>query len=133
MSANDGSGVRCTDVVRHLRELISKATPGPWCDPNPDNCLGHLECREIGYIGHLELHSPSSPFQRAEPKADYALIVAAVNALPALLEIAEVSRALIRGGYLDDEINAKNPLVLNLVDVVGDDRLPNTTFRHDAS
>jgi len=87
-------------LVGQLRELLSRATPGPWCAPNPDNCPGHLECREIGYIGHLELHSPSSPFQRADPKDDYALIVAAVSALPALLAIAEAADAILVCGDL---------------------------------
>lgn len=84
-------------TITRLRELIAAATAIPWCGTD---CHGHLECREIGYIGDIELHSPTSPFVRSESKDDAALIVEAVNALPAILDqlaaqAAEIER--VRG------------------------------------
>lgn len=38
-------------------------------------------------------------------------------------DVIDLSRMIIRGGYLDDEINARNPVVLQFVDAVGDDRV----------
>jgi len=101
-------------VVGQLRELLSRATPGPWCGAD---CHEHLECREIGYIGHIELHSPSSPFQRAEPEHDARLLVAAVNNLPALLAIAEaaaVVSAQRNGPYLMADMDATMKAESNL-------------------
>lgn len=93
-------------LVGQLRELLDKATPGPWCCAD---CTGHLECREMGYIGHLELHAPSSPFRRAESEHDARLLVAAVNHLPALLAIADaaaVVSAQRNGPYLMADMDA---------------------------
>ena len=38
-------------------------------------------------------------------------------------KLLNMVKALIRGGYLDAEIESGNPLVLNLIDAVGDDRV----------
>lgn len=78
------------DTTR-LRELISAATPLPWC------CcyFGHLECREIGDIGNIELHAPTSPYVRARSEDDAALIVEAVNAIPVLLDQLDAQAAEI--------------------------------------
>lgn len=79
------------DPIQRLRDLLATATPGPWCACTD----GHLECREIAYVTTgIEIHSPSSPFMRGEPKADAALIVAAANALPALLDVVEAAQRL---------------------------------------
>lgn len=77
-------------LIEQLQELLSKATHGPWCCCT----IGHMGCREIGYIGNIEIHSPSSPFQRAKSEHDARLLVAAVNALPALLAIAEAAAVI---------------------------------------
>lgn len=86
------------DLIDELRGLMAKATPGPWkvsetgatirashvYDPLgglPRLCTTRIT---FGYDGNAD--------QRA---IDYALIVAAVNALPALLAtLAEAERAL---------------------------------------
>lgn len=100
-------------LIEQFQELISKATPGPWCCCSS----GHMECREIGYIGHLEIHSTSSPFQRAKSEHDARLLVAAVNALPALLAIAEAAAVVSdqrNGPYLmadmDETLKAESNL-----------------------
>lgn len=69
-------------TIARWRELIAAATPLPWCCCD----FGHLECREIGDIGNIELHAPTSPYVRSESKDDAALIVEAANAIPALLD-----------------------------------------------
>lgn len=88
-------------TIARLRELIAVATPLPWCCCD----FGHLECREIGDIGNIELHAPTSPFTRAESKDDAALIVEAVNVLPAILDQLDAQAAEIERmrGDLDAE------------------------------
>ena len=68
-----------------LRQIIAGATPLPWCGPDC-HPVGHIECREIGFIGDIALHSPSAPFVRAGSESDSRLVVEAVNALPSLLD-----------------------------------------------
>jgi len=72
------------DKIKELRELLAKATPGPWSCDDSD-----LSAREIAVIGRMEIYSKSSPFCRQKAEDDAALIVAAINALPALLAVAE--------------------------------------------
>jgi hypothetical protein len=60
-------------LVGQLRELLSKATPGPW-------------------TGDRAKQGPGNA----------ALIVAAINALPALLAIAEAAELLARESFVDD-------------------------------
>ena len=65
-----------------LRELLERATPGPWewdVSPTELKALGPLEDWNLRVIGTI--------VQIGE--ADAALIVAAVNALPSLLAAAE--------------------------------------------
>lgn len=67
--------------VKALRELLAKATPGPW--QSIDNVIFSVE--------------PGGPHPLEGNCADGALIVAAINALPALLDAAEDRERLSAG------------------------------------
>jgi hypothetical protein len=93
-----------TDEIARLRELLAKATPGPWgmyngYGPCKD---GLTRCASIGRMeGHREtvLVSPLDSADLAAKHEDFELIASAVNALPALLdrlEAAERERDLLR-------------------------------------
>ncbi len=79
------------DTTTTLRELLANATPGPWTLDN-DPCAA---CREDGRdafsIRQVEGHEHAM-FSDAP---DAALIVAAVNALPALLDEIDALRAAL--------------------------------------
>ena len=73
------------ETLAELRRLLERATPGPW----------HAWDRGIGYEVHTEVeHNPircdplNSGFRETFGGPDAQLIVAAVNALPALLDAA---------------------------------------------
>lgn len=89
-------------TVQELRDLLTAAAPGPWY------LCGREGSRWIGCDPH------DSPFERsagekvwaalsvgnfAEP--DAALLVAAVNALPALLDVAEATERHHRSHHCD--------------------------------
>jgi len=76
-----------TDTQK-LRELLAKATPGPW-----ENSNGHIglyieERPEWSAIANVE-HHPDQGASADEGNSNAALIVAAVNALPDLLDEVE--------------------------------------------
>jgi hypothetical protein len=64
--------------VSDLRDLLNKATPGPWIRP-----WGTHKIHQAFGMGsdHIGL-----------PQSDLDLIVASVNALPALLDVVEAAR-----------------------------------------
>ena len=79
------------ETLAELRRLLEEATPGPW----------HAWDRGIGYEVHTEVeHNPircdplNSGFRETFGGPDAQLIVAAVNALPALLDAAAERDAL---------------------------------------
>ena len=76
-------------TLDHLAELLAKATPLPWTA----ECLGGRELGDAGILANLE--SVPSPFSRATHEDDEAFAVAAINALPALLEIALAAQVVI--------------------------------------
>ena len=89
--------------IDELRLLLEAATPGPWEQ-------GSAMPRMIGHASHDALQSwwlvarlaKVERRKRGKGVDDAALIVAAVNALPALLEAAEALKALepwIHPGY----------------------------------
>lgn len=105
------------DLVERLKALLAKATPGPWrvaeqrhTQPEPDPLSGKDRRNSI-WAGHDRQPMPvvalssvrpkntdeSWPWMIALSKDDAALIVEAVNALPALLAHLE-STASIRQG-----------------------------------
>jgi hypothetical protein len=93
-----------TDEIARLRELLAKATPGPWGMYN-----GYGPCEDgltrCASIGRMEGHRETvmvSPFDSADLAAkheDFELIASAVNALPALLDRLEAAER--RAGELE--------------------------------
>jgi len=78
-----------TDICERLRELLAKATPGPWAVDGPPH-------NQIVWSGPDDrvcfmTHSDGADVER--DKATAALIVEAVNALPDLLATIESLRA----------------------------------------
>ena len=71
-----------SDPIQHLRELLAKATPGP--------CLRRT--RSV-YRGGKCWYEDDRTDREHE---DMDLIVAAVNSLPALLDVAEAARQVER-------------------------------------
>ena len=84
-----------TDPIQHLRELLANATGGPWNDEYPEEVLAPRLDRE-GDEGPWKTVAECST-------EDAALIVAAINALPALLDVAEAAR------YTSDTVAASRP------------------------
>lgn len=101
-----------TDTA-HLRDLLSKATPGPWFDcysaihsepitrehqrlemalgdDAPDEAYDALPDARLAFF---PVQGGDTPTQQAAH--DQALIVAAVNALPALLDQLEAARRVV--------------------------------------
>lgn len=77
--------------IQELKELLSKASPLPWVTDNPNR---QLVAREVeGVYNYLANFDPadfsSSEVEGDQCDANAALTVAAVNALPRLLDIAE--------------------------------------------
>lgn len=89
--------VRCVDVVGQLRELLSKATPGPW------HFSDHVgDGTTVALIGNTFIAGPPR-MAVIDETHDCAAIVAAINALPALLAIAEAAEeACDDGPFVDD-------------------------------
>jgi len=71
--------------VKKLRELLAKATPGPWQAVNDSQ--HHRAVVRAGMAPIAEMWMVGQP--EAERHATAALIAEAINALPELLAIAE--------------------------------------------
>lgn len=86
-----------------LRELLAKATPGPWQADDGDGGMWGVfadsadgDCDAISYM--LEPTAPGYRSLRPEhDEANAALIVAAVNALPALLSTLAADKERMAG------------------------------------
>ncbi len=86
-------------TIQSLRELLAKATPLPWESWG----VG----RELGWTNLMaELSSVSSPFCRAAHEDDLAFAVAAINALPELLALADSTLRDAAQSEAQAEINA---------------------------
>jgi len=79
-----------------LRELIAKATPGPWQAMNAyqwDSIIGDIDGPDDGEMHYESVTDITSHHDRS--RANAALIAAAISALPALLdELARLRRLL---------------------------------------
>jgi hypothetical protein len=81
--------------VAGLRALVAKATPGPW-RVEQMHTSAHIHQQDGLHwlascvVGHGDWHNPEA----SRGAKDAALITAAVNALPALLDAAEATAAL---------------------------------------
>jgi len=71
-------------TIERLRGLLAVATPGPW---SWDRVTGGIRVRDHYVIASLGMHR--------FPNADEVLVVGAVNALPALLAVAEAARPIL--------------------------------------
>lgn len=87
-----------TGGLDELRALLANATPGPWTNQGWDDAEGGSfvvgggvpgSAKERGIVATL------CTTRRAESEANAALIVAAVNALPALLAERELHLAVV--------------------------------------
>lgn len=81
-----------------LRKLLAKATPGPWMldEWSPSDYLDgiQVDARATGPRGSVFWSD----------KQDARIIVAAVNALPALLDVVEAAREACESGpWVDDQ------------------------------
>ncbi len=75
-------------TIERLRAWLAEATPGPWFW---DRVMGGIRVRDHYVLASLALHR--------FPNADEVLVVGAVNALPALLAVAEAAGNLISETY----------------------------------
>ena len=83
------------DTIAELRRLLAEATPGPWlADYSGDVLPAAYADDELGCTILIAGESLRATRQRQE--ADVAVVTAAVNALPALLDVAEAARAMDR-------------------------------------
>lgn len=84
-----------SDGVDRLRALLGEATPGPWqvndagIETVERNAIGSKASRQMAAAYPIDL-----AWEGSAKAADLALIVAAVNALPLLLDIAEAAQRL---------------------------------------
>ena len=72
-----------TDILDNLEALLAKATPGPWQPKNEhcwDEIIGNIDGPDDGQYHYTEV---AQVFGRA----DAALIVATINALPELIAL----------------------------------------------
>jgi hypothetical protein len=78
--------------IQQLRDLLAAATPGPWIVNDDDT---------------ISLASGEKAAWRQAHRANCALIVAAVNALPDLLDEVNRLRVAVRPRYQLDELLAQ--------------------------
>lgn len=77
-------------TIERLRKLLAEATPGPLEHREHDG--QHAICGASLWVGEPD-GMPPTVGDMARVAADFALHAAAVNALPALLDVAEAARA----------------------------------------
>jgi hypothetical protein len=81
-------------MVEALRELMAKATPGPWNTRDGDaGLVTYIQSGQASWIADVHSFTPGFGPSRAERLANAALIVALVNAAPALLDALESSQS----------------------------------------
>lgn len=82
-------------TISNLRALIEKATPGPWAWDSPANWCGISDrVAPAANMGQVIATVDTSGWGKRRGNTNSALIVAAVNNLPSLLDIAEAVRAV---------------------------------------
>ena len=74
-------------TVEEWRVLLAKATPGPWCARPLAGGFNHAVTRRDDSYSHPDMEAPVASVGGDGSNA--ALIVAAINALPALLDRLE--------------------------------------------
>jgi hypothetical protein len=83
-------------VIAELRRLLAEGTPGPW-QAEPDGAIGYQTVGDEGQpVTDLVADTWNSHDKQYE---NAALIVAAVNALPRLLDVVEAARERDLSGF----------------------------------
>lgn len=80
-------------VTAELRKLLEEGTPGPWMVADRSVREHGAEVASIESGVSVVRPLDDSLIEPGDPKADAALIAAAVNALPMLLDVVEAARA----------------------------------------
>ena len=83
-------------LVGQLRELLAKATPGPWEVPKLDN---EIRTKDHGALLHCDGDTAEFFIE-----ADAKLVVAAINNLSSLLKIVEVADQWNRATTFEDSM-----------------------------
>lgn len=92
--------------IEKLRELLAKATPGPW-----PPAVTASDNRDMGHARGPEHPRPSRMSWHPQTEADAALISAMRDTLPALLDVAEAARTLVEGSGYEAESNQELVIV----------------------
>lgn len=80
--------------IEELRELLAKATPGPWSATEKDGRFLFKIMSSSVYVAETSWHEASPIFPTKDgSKANFDLIVAMRNTLPALLDLASEALA----------------------------------------
>jgi hypothetical protein len=72
------------DALKRLRALEKAATPGPWAVEDGKSV--------VAMFGDVDVYAQSVSSTRAVDESDAALVAAARNALPLLLDVAEAAQ-----------------------------------------
>ncbi len=80
-----------TDPIARLREALADATAGPWGECG-DDAISSLPSPGWA-VASVRSYNNGTP-RRREDKATRALIIAAINALPALLDVASAMQEI---------------------------------------
>jgi hypothetical protein len=83
-------------TIERLRELLEKATPGPWESTDKDGLYANIR--------EPTIEAESGRVADMYDLCDAALIVAMRNTLPALLEVAEAAKAYSESGGFDEKL-----------------------------
>ena len=84
----NGEAVTLAKTIAEGRRLIAAATKGPWHYGPSRNCPG---CFYIGQPAHCVTLAHVHNFPDSQREANARIIVLAVNAFPALLDVAEAA------------------------------------------
>ncbi len=98
------------ETVARLRELLAEATPGPLEHREHDG--QHAICGASLWVGEPE-GMPATVGDMARVAADFALHVAAVNALPSLLDRLEAAEVVVEAA---GEVNNAAVLMCHATD-----------------
>jgi hypothetical protein len=103
--------------IEKLRELIAKATPGPWQAMNAyqwDSIIGDIDGPDDGEMHYESVTDITSHHDRS--RANAALIAAAISALPALLaEVERLRRVEARWAFYVHAMTAESGLARDAI------------------
>ena len=107
-------GMMTHNEIANLRKLLANATPGPWRQRNPsDGCGADKSIIQDG--GKNGVIGNYFDFSKKQCQRDIALIVAAVNVLPGLLDEVETLRTIAQDAVSENE--RANSLCERIVDL----------------